>query len=234
MCALEVMQPSTTTVTEAFSIVKENYECNVCGRLPARPVWLPACGHSTVCEACCRLTRPKSCPLCDTPIRTPIKKLKVNKSLDVLLRVLFSTEYENRPHTDEIASEIECNQQIKELHLTVEQFSQELRRDYIERAASIVRLHYDEQPKAISVMAKCRCGLVCIPTPSRKRKRYFYGCPRWRPTLKLPVEAVHTDNTTADTTDNTDNTDTQPEGPCGFFKWLSAVQCTRIALEQID
>lgn len=218
------MQPSTTTVAEAFSIVRENYECSVCGQLPSRPVWLPACGHSTICEACCRITRPKLCPLCDTPIRTPVGKLKVNKSLDVLLRVLFSTEYANRPHTDEIASEIECNHEIKQLHIAIEKFSQELRHDYAEQAASIVRLHYNEEPKVVRVMAQCRCGLVCLPTASRKRKRYFYGCPRWSPTPKLATgEAI-----------GIPSTPPPQEGPCGFFKWLSAVQCTRIELEPIQ
>lgn len=197
--------------TTELARIRELSECKVCGQLPLRPLFLPACGHSTVCEACCREKKLKVCVTCNTPIRTPIRNLKINRTLELVLRALFVSEYSRRPHRHEVASELECNQSMALLHASVQLYAADLRPDYTTQASELLRLHHAEGDSRVNLRLECECGLVCLPIASRKRKRYFFGCPRWTPV------ATVADNK-----------------PCACFKWLSTAQRHRLGLDRME
>lgn len=131
--------------------------------------------------------------------------------LDMVLRILFEEEYRDRPHSDELADEIECKQSIAKLQASIPAQAEALSAEYAEEATALLRRHHGQSGKGKTPLASwCQCELVCLPKPSRKRKRYFFGCPAWQPT-----QAEET------------------KRHCSHFKWLSSRQCEVLQLEPI-
>jgi hypothetical protein len=164
--------------------------CTVCGRLPLRPLVFPSCGHSSDCEDCCINTKPKKCPVCAVPCKTPMGKLRRNRALDSVLRLLFTDEYTDRPHTEDTMNEIARRQMQTRQNEAVQRYADDLRTGYSERASELIRVHYPGVGSKIDVVRLCECGLVCVPARARRltksgAARYFYGCPRWRPSAVL-------------------------------------------------
>ena len=172
--------------------VREMMRCSVCVRIPARPVFFPACGHSPMCEACARLTKPKKCPLCDEPNKTPSTRLKVNKALDCVFRDLFAEEYSDRPHTDDLAAEIERRKAVDDLKALSALYEAELAEGTSTRLACGAGTFCTGGAGKSTLLNKRGCGPVMVPGFSHKRVRFFFGCPRWRPSVgsKRPAPAA--------------------------------------------
>ena len=202
-----------STPDDDFDSVRALVQCSVCGLLPLRPLFFPQCHHSPMCEPCVVATKPSSCPICDTPRRTPIAKLPRNKTLELVLRRQFPEDYEDRPHTDALLSDIECNKSISSLKESIEVWHKDLREDYLSNASAIIRAHHGQSGTGktpLVVWCQCKPGLVCVPKASQKRKRWFYGCPRWSPAQVGDVAPS-----------------------CKLFKWLSEKQCEVLALAPV-
>ena len=181
--------------------------CRVCRHLPTQPV-LFECGHSLYCWKCWCDTKPRSCPSCQTIVKS--SKVICNQSLDMLMRGCVPEDYAGRDCVN--ISTFDFDNRFENLCIRAASYPH-LPETYLDTAAILLRKETEQTGKGqTSLVKECKCGLLCIPKQTRKG-RFFFGCPLW-----APGSVVRSD-------------DTLPEerSHCNTFAWLSKkqIECTQ-------
>lgn len=173
----------------------EPHECALCHRVLCLPLVYP-CGHSGACAQCVLALTPvrRNCVVCGVRCKTPLKRLPINRTLDVALRHLLPHAFAGRPGPTDTTHEVVLAQLLTLGRQKALEYATELPSTYLSQCETTIARHVERS-------TTCTCGLFCVPKKTRLAGKRFYGCPRWAPSLP----------------------GAQPKG-CGFWRWLSAAE----------
>jgi len=206
----EPMDPDPTLKDQARGMLS----CRACGLLPVQPAFLN-CSHSPYCYSCYKHAKPRVCPTCTNPIKP--SAVRVNETLDLVLRQSVPEDYEGRKTVD--PETFQLDERIDKLRTACAAHPW-LSKTYIDRAESLLNKEHDQPGKGRTHLVRdCLCGLVSVPKKTRKG-RYFFSCPLWKPgSVKRKASDM--------------DLDPQTEYHCDLFAWLSKKQVQACELDQI-
>ena len=142
-----------------------------------KPTGDPGVRAPPFCQECAVLSKPKSCPRCGEPNKTPAAKLRQNVSFGALLRALYPEEFVDRPAADTMLYEIRRKRAIDRLDAAMERCAQAgpdkatLPDGYRDQALRVINIQFSETEKHIGTTVLNYCEAISSSCPNSPRRR---------------------------------------------------------------